>query len=51
MKSPRLVAGDGHLGIRGALAKLYPGAAEQRCCNHKIIDVLHLLPKSQHERA
>ena len=28
---PRLVVGDGHLGIWGALRNVYPQAAEQRC--------------------
>ena len=40
MSSPKLVVGDGHLGIWGALANVYPDAAEQRCWNHKIINVL-----------
>ena len=37
MGCPRLVVGDGHLGIWGALRNIYPEAAEQRCWNHKII--------------
>ena len=31
---------DGHLGIWGALRNVYPQAAEQRCWNHKIVNVL-----------
>ena len=42
---PRLVMGDGHLGIWGALAAVYPEAQEQRCWNHKIRNVLDKLPK------
>jgi transposase-like protein len=45
MNCPRLVVGDGNLGIWGALSNVYPGAAEQRCWNHKIVNVLDKLPK------
>ena len=45
MNCPRLVIGDGHLGIWGALAEIYPGADEQRCWNHKLVNVLDKLPK------
>jgi len=45
LRSPRLVIGDGHLGIWGALANVFPGAAEQRCWNHRIVNVLDKLPK------
>ena len=51
MSSPRLVVGDGHLGIWGALANVYPEAREQRCWNHKIINVLDRLPKARQEQA
>ena len=34
LECPRLVIGDGHLGIWGALRNVYPQAAEQRCWNH-----------------
>ena len=51
MGCPRLVVGDGHLGIWGALRNVYPEAEEQRCWNHKIINVLDRLPKRQHESA
>ena len=37
LSCPRLVVGDGHLGIWGALRNVYPQAAEQRCWNHKIV--------------
>jgi transposase-like protein len=43
-RPPRLVIGDGHLGIWGALAAVYPAAAEQRCWNHRILNVLDKLP-------
>jgi putative transposase len=45
MNSPRLVVGDGHLGIWGALSNVYPGVGEQRCWNHKIVNVLDKLPR------
>jgi len=51
MGCPRLIVGDGHLGIWGALRNVYPQAAEQRCWNHKIINVLGKLPKREHTQA
>ena len=51
MNCPKLVVGDGHLGIWGALRNVYPDAREQRCWNHKIINVLDKLPRRQHEQA
>jgi len=41
---PRLVVADGHLGIWKALTEVFPEAAEQRCWNHKIRNVLDRLP-------
>ena len=51
MSCPRLVVGDGHLGIWGALRNVYPDASEQRCWNHKTVNVLDKLPKRQHDQA
>lgn len=45
MGVPRLVIADGHLGIWAALAQVFPEVAEQRCWNHKIVNVLDTLPK------
>jgi transposase-like protein len=45
MKCPRLVVGDGNLGFWGALGQVFPEAAEQRCWNHKMVNVLDRLPK------
>jgi putative transposase len=45
MNSPKLVVGDGHLGIWGALANVYPEAREQRCWNHRVMNVLDRVPK------
>ncbi len=43
--------GDGHLGIWGALRDVYPEAAEQRCWNHRIVNVLDTLPKRAQPQA
>lgn len=51
MDSPRLVMGDGHLGIWGALANVYPEAGEQRCWNHRIVNVLNKVPKREQPQA
>jgi putative transposase len=45
LNCPRLVMGDGHLGIWGALSDVFPDAMEQRCWNHKVRNVLDKLPK------
>jgi transposase-like protein len=45
LRAPRLVIGDGHLGIWGALAAVFPTAAEQRCWNHRLVNLLDKLPK------
>jgi putative transposase len=47
MNAPRLVIGDGHLGIWGALANVYPETGEQRCWNHRIVNVLDRVPKKK----
>jgi transposase-like protein len=39
------VIADGHLGIWGALAAVFPALAEQRCWNHRILNGLDRLPK------
>lgn len=45
LEVPRLVVADGHLGIWGALGEIYPESSEQRCWNHKIMNVLDRMPK------
>ena len=40
LRGPRLLIADGHLGIWGAVREIYPEAAEQRCWNHRIVNVL-----------
>jgi transposase-like protein len=44
LQAPKLVIGDGHLGIWGALAAVFPEAKEQRCWNHRVLNVLAKLP-------
>jgi transposase-like protein len=51
LRPPRLVMGDGHLGIWAALREVYPEAEEQRCWNHKILNVLDKLPTRQQQEA
>jgi transposase-like protein len=51
LPSPRLVIGDGHLGIWGGLRNVYPEADEQRCWNHRILNVLDKLPKKHQPAA
>ncbi len=51
MKAPRLVMGDGHLGIWSALANVYPDAAEQRCWNHRMRNVLDCIGKKRQGEA
>nr|NIP71605.1 transposase [Gammaproteobacteria bacterium]NIR96617.1 transposase [Gammaproteobacteria bacterium]NIT62335.1 transposase [Gammaproteobacteria bacterium]NIV19277.1 IS256 family transposase [Gammaproteobacteria bacterium]NIY30915.1 IS256 family transposase [Gammaproteobacteria bacterium] len=42
---------DGHLGIWAALAEQQPTAAEQRCWNHRILNVLDAIPKKHQAEA
>ena len=51
MNCPRLVVGDGHLGIWGVLRNVYPESDEQRCWNHKLLNVLDRLPKRDQAQA
>jgi len=44
LASPRLTVADGHLGIWGALGAVYPSSLEQRCWNHKLRNVLDVVP-------
>jgi len=45
LRCPRLVIGDGHLGIWAAIRNVFPEAMEQRCWNHRILNVLDRIPK------
>ena len=48
---PKLVCGDGALGLWAALRDVFPHAAEQRCWVHKIANVLAAMPKRVQPRA
>ncbi len=43
--APKLFVADGNLGAWAALAQVWPQTREQRCWNHRIINVLDQLPK------
>ncbi|SNB72358.1 Transposase and inactivated derivatives, partial [Thermoflexus hugenholtzii JAD2] len=47
LRAPQRVITDGHLGIWGAVRNIWPETAKQRCWNHKILNVLDPLPKTQ----
>jgi transposase-like protein len=51
LRAPALVIGDGHLGIWGALATVFPEAKEQRCWNHRFLNVLDKLPLKRQAEA
>lgn len=42
---PKLLVADGNAGVWAAAVELWPSLAEQRCWNHKIVNVLDKLPK------
>ncbi|MCP9470287.1 MAG: transposase [Nitrospira sp.] len=47
----RCTLADGHLGIWAALAEQQPTAAEQRCWNHRLANVLDAIPKAHQAEA
>lgn len=51
LKPWRGMIADGPLGIWAALAEQPPPAAEQRCWNHRLLNVLDALPKRLHPEA
>ncbi len=51
LSEPRLVIGDGALGIWAALRDVFPAARKQTCWVHKIARVLDALPKRLQSRA
>jgi putative transposase len=51
LKPWRCTSADGHLGIWAALAEQQPEAAEQRCWNHRILNVLDAIPTKHHAEA
>jgi putative transposase len=51
LKVPWLTIADGHLGIWSALSELLPESQQQRCWNHKILNVLDALSKQEQPTA
>jgi putative transposase len=51
LKPWRCTIADGHLGIWAALAEQQPTAAEQRCWNHRITNVLDAIPTKHQAQA
>jgi putative transposase len=51
LKPWRCTIADGHLGIWAALAEQQPAAAEQRCWNPRITNVLDAMPKKHQAEA
>jgi transposase-like protein len=51
LRPPRLLIADGHLGVWSALRQVYPETEEQRCWNHRIVNVLDRIPKRLQEAA
>ena len=47
MNAPRLLVADGHLGIWAAVPEIWPRREEQRCWNHKMVNVLDQVPRKQ----
>ncbi len=45
LQAPKLVTADGNAAAWAALAQVWPEAQEQRCWNHKIVNVLDQLPR------
>jgi putative transposase len=51
LKPWRCTIADGHLGIWAALGEQQPAAAEQRCWNHRITNVLDAMPTKHQAQA
>ncbi|MDI6809651.1 MAG: IS256 family transposase [Candidatus Eisenbacteria bacterium] len=51
LKLGRLTIADGNLGIWAALGELHPEGTEQRCWNHKIVNVLNAFSKKEQPKA
>lgn len=51
LSAPKCVVADGNLGLWGALAQVFPEASEQRCWNHRIVNVLDKISKKEQPQA
>jgi hypothetical protein len=48
LSAPGCIVADGALGLGSAVAHVWPKAAEQRCWNHKLRNVVDAVPLRQH---
>src|SRR6187401_127704 len=51
VKSVRLFVGDGNLGLWAAVGEVYPQAQEQLCWNHKMLNVIDAVSKTEQSQA
>jgi transposase-like protein len=51
LKPWRCTIADGHLGLWAALGEQYPQLAEQRCWNHRLVNILDAMPKKHQAEA
>ncbi|ARU01765.1 IS256 family transposase [Yoonia vestfoldensis] len=51
MNAPKLAIGDGAMGFWAALEEVYPTSRQQRCWQHKTMNVLYCLPKLSQPKA
>jgi len=51
MNAPKLATGDGAMGFWAALEEVFPLTRQQRCWQHKTMNVLNCLPKFSHPKA
>lgn len=51
MNAPKLAIGDGAMGFWAALEEVYPAARQQRCWQHKTMNVRNCLPKLSQPKA
>jgi transposase-like protein len=51
LKPWRCTIADGHLGLWAALGEQYPQLAEQRCWNHRLVNVLDAVPQKHQPEA
>lgn len=47
VKDPRLLVGDGNLGLWAAVSEVYPQAQHQLCWNHKMLNVIDTVSKKE----
>jgi len=51
MNAPKLAIGDGAMGFWAAIDEVYPTSRQQRCWQHKTMNVLNCLPKLSQPKA